>query len=151
MARFRYRMQSILDIKNKMETQAKMEYGLAQAHLNEELAKLAKLEQRRRSYERKAKALRENTLKIRDILDTQTAIERMKEYITEQKKSVQEAEKQVEAARLKLLEVMQERKTHEKLKEKAFDTFMQEEKASESKEIDQLTSYTYGKKITEDE
>ncbi len=40
-----------------------------------------------------------------------------------------------------------ERKTHEKLKEKAFEEFLMEEKRQESKEIDQLTSYTYGQRL----
>lgn len=42
---------------------------------------------------------------------------------------------------------MQERKAHEKLKENAFEEFMKEEQAQESKEIDQLTTYTHGQKI----
>ena len=44
MARFRYRMQSILDIKLKMETQAKQEFAAAQQRLNEEEEKLAALQ-----------------------------------------------------------------------------------------------------------
>jgi len=39
--------------------------------------------------------------------------------------------------------VMQERKTHEKLKEKQLELFKEELKAAESKEIDELVSYTY--------
>ena len=35
------------------------------------------------------------------------------------------------------------RKAHEKLKENAFEEFMKEEQAQESKEIDQLTTYTW--------
>jgi len=147
MARFRYRMQSILDIKNKMETQARMEFGLAQRKLQEEESKLENLHMRKLSYETKAKELLKDALKVREIIDTQTAIKRMEEYIEEQLKKVHLAEAQVEEARVKLVEVMQERKTHERLKEKAFENFQQEEKASESKEIDQLTSYTYGRKI----
>lgn len=142
-------MQSILDIKNKMETQAKMEFGLAQAKLNEEEAKLENLRMRKRDYESKAQELLKDALKVREILDTQTAIKRMQEYMEEQIKQVQLAQEQVEEARQKLVEVMQERKTHERLKEKAFETFMQEERANESKEIDQLTSYTYGRKQEE--
>jgi len=34
----------------------------------------------------------------------------------------------------------------EKLREKAFETFIKEENARESKEVDELTSYTYGQK-----
>ena len=71
MAKFRYRMQSILNIKYQLETQAKMELGKAQ---------------------------------------------------------------------------MQERKMHEKLKEKALLQFLDEEKAAEAKVVDELTSYTYGQR-----
>lgn len=150
MAKFRYRMQSILDIKNKMETQARMEYGLARLRLNEEEEKLKKLRLRKQSYEQKATKLLQDALKVREIIDTQTAIKRMEEYIDEQCIVIHIEEKKVEEARLKLIAVMQERKTHEKLKEKAFETFRQEENANESKEIDQLTSYTYGKRIVEE-
>ena len=41
---------------------------------------------------------------------------------------------------------MQERKTQETLREKAFDAFVREENRAESKVIDELTSYTYGQK-----
>ena len=43
-------------------------------------------------------------------------------------------------------EVMQERKIHEKLREKAFDEFKQELAVAETKEIDELVSYTYNNK-----
>ena len=38
---------------------------------------------------------------------------------------------------------MKDRKTHEKLREKAFEQFKEDLKAEEVKEIDQLTSYTH--------
>ena len=52
MARFRYSMQSILDIKLKMENQAKQEFSAARAALDEEEAKLQRLFDRKREYER---------------------------------------------------------------------------------------------------
>ena len=41
---------------------------------------------------------------------------------------------------------MQERKIHEKMREKAFERFVAEVNAAEVKEIDELTSYVYGNK-----
>ena len=38
---------------------------------------------------------------------------------------------------------MKERKPDEKLREKKFDEFQKEERDNESKEIDQLVSFTY--------
>ena len=45
---------------------------------------------------------------------------------------------------------IQERKIHEKLRENAYEEYLLEEKAAENREIDELTSYTYGQKKSED-
>lgn len=146
MAKFHYRMQSILDIKRKMETQAKMEFGQAQSKLLEEQERLEQLYQRKEAYLEEARMLRLNSLKVQELRDNEYAMARMEEFIMTQMENVQKAEDAVEAAREKLKEVMMERKTHEKLREKAFEQFMKDVNASESKEVDELTSYTYGQK-----
>lgn len=146
MAGFHYKMQNILNIKEKMEGQAKMDFSRAQMKLNQEKEKLAALRERREGYFAEAVTLRSGGLRVRDILDNREAIARMDEYIEAQTAQVVVADKIVEEARMRLQEVMQERKTQEKLREKAFEEFMKEENAKESKEIDELTSYTYGRK-----
>ncbi len=45
---------------------------------------------------------------------------------------------------------MKERKIHETLREKAFGIFLVEENRREGKEVDELTSYTYGKRSKEE-
>ena len=45
-------------------------------------------------------------------------------------------------------EAMKEVKVQEKLREHAFEEFVEEQKAVESKEIDELVSYRYGQKGT---
>lgn len=147
MAVFRYKMQSILDIKLKMETQAKQEFAQAKLVLDREEEKLENLYTRKRGYEEHAKELLKGKLDLQEIGDNNVAILRTEEYILEQKKRVSKAEQLLEKARVKLQEVMQERKVQETLKEKAFEAFLQEEKQQESKEIDQLTSYKYGQKL----
>jgi len=149
MAKFKYRMQNILDIKNQMESQAKLEYAHARMVLNEEEEKLRKLHSRKNSYENEARKLLNDSLKVNKIIETQHAIKRMDELIEEQVLSVRFAEKKMNEAEIKLTELMKERKTHENLREKALDEFVKEINASESKEIDQLTSYRFGKKITQ--
>lgn len=146
MAKFQYRMQSILNIKLKMEDQAKMQFAQAQAKLNEEEEKLQSLINRKSQYESELKKLLQTILDIPKIDEMQNAIMRMEEFILEQKKEVDKAARAVEKAREKLTEVMMERKSHEKLKENAFEQFIQELNSAEGKEIDELTSYTYGQK-----
>ncbi len=147
MGRFRYRMQSILDIKIKMETQAKQNFAAAKKALDEEVEKLETLYERKMAYEEEARVLLAGTLDVLEITTNKEAILRMEEYITLQKQVIERARQRVENARITLREVMQEREIQEKLKEKAFENFIAEEKALESKEIDQLVSYTYGKRI----
>lgn len=146
MAKFRYRMQSILNIKNQMETQAKMELGQAQRRLNEEEEQLAHLFDRKRHYLEEGRRIRLDSLKVQSLRDNEYAVARIDEFIETQKENVKKAEKKVEEAREKLEEVMKERKAQEKLREKAFEQFIKEENAKESKEVDELTSYTYGQK-----
>jgi len=150
MAKFRYSMQSILNIKMKMETLAKQEFSAARAALDEEEKRLQGLFDRKSGYERRAKELLSGSLKLREIEENKNAILCMEDYIVQQRVRVNVAEQNLEAARVRLTAVMMERKTHETLKEKAFEAFLMEEKRQESKEIDQLTSYTYGQRISEE-
>lgn len=147
MAKFKYRMQSILDVKMKLEVQAKQEFSAAKALLDEEEEKLGKLILRKNGYEEKAKELLAGTLQVQEIQDNKNAILKMDEYIELQKEQIKKAEKKLEAARVRLTELMQDRKMHEKLKEKAFEEFLEDIKKQESKEVDELTSYTYGQRI----
>lgn len=147
MAVFRYRMQSILNIKLKMETQAKQEFAQAKLVLDREEERLQELYEQKSFYEKRAASLLSGKLDLLEIAANKEAILKIEEYIAEQKKRVDKAKQLLENAREKLREVMQERKVQEALKEKAFEEFLMEEKQQESKEIDQLTSYTYGQKL----
>ncbi len=146
MAKFIYRMQNILNLKLKLEEQQKMEFAAARKRLDEEEEKLGLLLQRKADYEEEGRKLREDNLKVRDILDNGNALIQMDEYIAVQKIEIRKAEEALEKERQKLQEAVQERKIQEKLRENAFEVFMKEENARESKEVDELVSYTYGQK-----
>lgn len=150
MSKFVYRMQNILNIKSKLEEQAKMDYGLARARLNEEEEKLEVLQQRKADYEETARLALKDALHVREIRENKEALLRMDELMELQRLEIQKAQQKLEEARVKLQDAVQERKIQEKLRENAFEGFMQEEKARESREIDELTSYTYGQKTMEE-
>ncbi len=149
MAKFHYSMQSILDIKLKMEEQAKQEFSAAKAALDKEQARLDHLIRRREEYERKAESLLTGSLKLQEIEENRNAVLSMDGFIADQRLNVEAAERGLEQAREQLTEVMRERKTHENLKEKAFEQFLEDEKHREGKEVDELTSYVYGQRINE--
>lgn len=136
-------MQNILDVKVKMESQAKIAYGIANTKLLEEQSVLREIMKRRTGYENEARELVNGAINVQKIRDCKKAIDTMKSKQRVQMMNVHVAEKNLEAARIHLNKVMVERKTHEKLRERAFEEFRQEIQYAENKEIDELVSYTY--------
>lgn len=151
MAKFFYRMQNILDIKYKLEEQAKQEYMAVRVRLNEAIAELDNLEKRKSAYMTLYRQLVSRKLKILEIEECKNAIILMDEYIYNQKLVVQRIERELDIAAQKMNVAMQERKIHEKLKENQFEEFLQEINQEEMKEIDQLVSYQYNNKDGEEE
>ncbi|MCI8490615.1 MAG: flagellar export protein FliJ [Lachnospiraceae bacterium] len=146
MAVFRYKLQSILDIKQKLEEQEKIAFGLAAAKLEEEQEALQKLLIQKAGYDRQSRKLVEGTINLIEINACRKAIEIMKTRIRGQMLEVHKAERQLDQVRQRLNEVMIERKTYEKLREKEFEAFQQELLYEEKKEVDELVSYTYHQK-----
>lgn len=146
MAKFRYRMQNILNIKEKLEEQEKQKFAVLRQKLTEEEQLLAHLEEKKELLAQEARRMREDKLNILEIKENTAAREYMDDQIKQQLMRVRIAEKNLDAARMRMQRAMQERKVQEKLKEHAFEEFLQEENRNELKEIDELTSYVYGKK-----
>ena len=150
MARFVYRMQSVLNIKQKTEGQVKMEFAEAQAELNRQSDILNGYINRKEQYLLEAEELRNaETLKLQDILDNQYATAQMDSMIVAQLKNVKKAEADVEKVRIRLTRAIQERKMQETLRDRAFAEYLEEEKQEEAKETDQRTSFTYTKRQRE--
>lgn len=146
MAKFIFSMQNILNIKQKLEEQAKMEFAHARMLLDEEEARLLALLKRKADYEEEGRHLRDDKLHVQDIIDNKNAIITIDGYIDLQRLEVKKAEDNLELTRLKLNEAIKERKTYERLREKAFEEFIKEENAREAKEVDELVSYKHATK-----
>ena len=140
-------MQSILDLKYKTETQAKSEFSMANAELSRQEEALDALIFRRSCYFEEGKRLRESeSLPLTDIMRNDYFLSCMDEAINEQKENVKRAEEAVEEKRVKLTAEMQERKIQEKLREKAFESYLAYEKRAEALETDQRSSFIYGRR-----
>lgn len=147
MSVFRFRMQSILDMKAKLEEQAKIEFAQAQQKLLEEQELLAQIVKRKEDYIAYGVELRNKTIDVQEILDNKNAIEYTQELEKKQILAVNVAQKAVDAASRKMMEARTQTRTYEKLKEHAFEEFLQEENRAESKEIDQLNSYRSARNV----
>ena len=122
MAKFIYRLQNVLNIKYRLETQAKTAYAQALAKLSEEEAKFNELVSRRKAYEEELRQAGSDRLVLSKMQKLSEAIEVMKELIK-----------------------------HQYLNVKAFEDFKLEIAAEEKKEIDELVSFTYNDSGSEDD
>ena len=150
MARFVYRMQNILDLKEKLEEQEKNNFAMRQRQLNEELEILDGLIKHLEALQEEGKALRLSVIDVLKIKENERGVEYAEEEVKKQRVKVKVAEKNLEAARNRMQEAIKERKIHEKMREKAFERFIAEMNAAEVKEIDELTSYVYGTREPEE-
>lgn len=143
MKKFRYNMENILQVKLKLEEQAKIIYGNARLRLTKEEQKLEQMEKQKASYEDELRSYRSDKLDIMKIRHSAEDIEVMKNNIKQQIIAVKNASQRLEVARIRLNDAMVERKTHDKLKEKAFLNYMLEFDSEERKEVDELNSFHY--------
>lgn len=143
MAKFIFKLESILSIKMKLEDQAKAEYGIEIMKLREEEHKLLLLERRKSGFQQQLFESLSDRLVVLSIKRLEDSVENLKYNIRLQTAVIRKQEEVVARAREKLDNAMKERKIYEKLKEKAFEEFKAEINAQEQKEIDQLVSFRF--------
>ncbi|MBQ6814209.1 MAG: flagellar export protein FliJ [Lachnospiraceae bacterium] len=143
MAKFIYKMQNILDIKNKLETQEKTAFAIEVQKLRTEEERLERIRREIDYYTQVIRKQNDEHINIQEWKRCNEALEYKKDEEKRQIQQVKMAEKNVDIARGRLNKVMIERKTQEILKEKAFEEFLKELNESEKKEVDELVSFTY--------
>lgn len=148
MAKFIYKMQNVLNVKLRLETQAKTEYAEKMRKLQDEEDRMRQLVSQSQHYQDEVKTLTSERLDIPKIKQCNDSIKVMKDLMNEQAIKIRVAQKNLEIARGKLSTAMQERKIHEKLREEAFEEFKLELNAEEKKEIDEVVSFNYNNRET---
>lgn len=143
MLKFRYSMQGILDLKYRLEDQARGAFAAAKLRYEEEQDRLDSLKEERRFYEEGLREMMLGDLDFQEIRAVKTGIEAKEDAIKKQNRVLARAEHEMEAASDRLKELMVERKTHETLKDKAFENYLIEMAGEEMKEIDELVSYRF--------
>ena len=118
-------------------------YLNARTRLTQEEEKLKQLEMKKLALEEELRSLRMNRLDLLKIKQCEHAIEITVMNIKQQTVAVKNAAHRLEVARIRLNDAMVERKTQERLKEKAFDEYLLELEAEDRKEIDERTSFQF--------
>ncbi len=143
MAKFVYRLQNILNLKLKLEDQAKNEYAIIKKMYDDTLELKTLEEEKLHLEEAHLKMLMSKRLDFSQIRISRNGIERLKENVEKINRQLEEIRKRLNYASKKMSEAMIERKTHEKLKENAFGIFIKDTLSAENKETDELVSFKY--------
>jgi len=143
-------MENILNVKTKIEEQKKM--ALAKAMMDHKLA-LEKQATIKRELDATIEIFREKQKQSQSVSDFKRLshnVNYFEKVYKDQKQVVLKAEANVEHRRKELQKALEEKKIQEKLKEKALDLFLEEEKYKEIKILDEIVGYRYSTKSGEE-
>jgi flagellar FliJ protein len=145
MAKFIFKLQSFLGVKEKIEEQKKNEYGKALNILEEEKNKKQELLNRQVSTISHLKQKINEGIKPSEIKQYNNFISYIENEITRQEEVIIKAQKLVDRKREELVNAMKDKKILEILKENEYIEYIKEEKKAEQKFIDELVSFKYNK------
>jgi len=146
MAKFIFRLQPILGLKEKIEDLKKNEFGKAVALLAMERQKKIEMEQLKADTIDGFRDSIKQGINPDDIRQHNWYINKLKHMIEKQVQVIFRAEAHVEEKRAELVEAMREKKTLETLKENEFEEYLEEEKRAEGKIVDEIVSYQSSRK-----
>lgn len=147
MGKFKFKLQSILNLKEKMEEQKKIELGKATTYLVGQEAILKKYQISLGDLTQELHGKSGKSVYAKELLQLNHAIKYYEEEIHHQKEIIIKAKEVVEQKREALNKALIEKKTYEKLKEFALEKHLQEEQLLSNKQLDEVISYSQTKEI----
>lgn len=143
MSKFVFRLQSFLNIKEKLEEQKKTEYGKAVVKLEEAKLVLQNIFDTKKNTIICMQNSINTSINSNELQNFNTYLSFLDKEVVRQNEVIELEQKNVENARLQLVEAMKQRKMIETLKEKEKEEFFKEELKKEQKMIDELVSFKY--------
>ncbi|MDR1066928.1 MAG: flagellar export protein FliJ [Clostridiales bacterium] len=144
MAKFIFKLQKLLTIKEKIEKRAFLEFGAAMSVWEKKKKEKNRLQT---SLEKCVEAFRENAragAKPLEAIMYNGYIDALGANITEKEAEIADAEKQVKLKRLVLAEAAKERRVLENLRDRRREAYLATEQLAERRAIDEHVSYRFG-------
>lgn len=151
MAKFKFKLQSVLELKIKNEDDEKRRFAdVLQLQAREE-EHMRQLQIKRERLIRELKAKQgAGGINVTELQMYSNGVERVKHEIINQELRLREVAMMVEEQRRRLIEATQEKKIYEKLRENQEKAFKDEEEYKEKLMIDELATLKYAKIKKED-
>lgn len=140
MEKFRFRLDKVLEYREKIEDVSKAEYGKAKKNLDDEMKLFNEILSHIDSINCERDKIAASAT-IKDLRNYNLYLGKMKERLNYQKKAVEKAQAKVDMARNRLIASSIEKKTLENLKDRDFNNYLYRMQKEEEKIIDQVVSY----------
>ncbi|MDI6703075.1 MAG: flagellar export protein FliJ [bacterium] len=138
MPRFSFKLQRVLDIKERKEEQLKGELANVKREYEEEEEILHSLERSHSIYLDRLRRHQLNTISIQEVRWYQTYLSKLVNDISSQSQKLEDLLRRIDELKEKLIEVSKERRVLEKLKERKWDEFKHEVEYLEQETLDEI-------------
>lgn len=143
MAKFKYKFEGLLNLREKLEDAKQREYADSLMKLREKEEIKSKVKKSLDYNMLMLKQVTSSELDPREIAMHQQYNKVLKKHMIVVTKDVKNAKKESESKRVELLEAMKSKKTLAILKDKQYEQFLDEEKKMDQQMIDQIVSFSY--------
>lgn len=143
MAKFKFRMEQILNIKRQMEESIKIDLANAIRNIKEEKDKLDSLNMQKKDNIGQFKESMAKGMNVQKMKEYNSFIDLLETRINSQKKAINEAETVADKIRERLVQVVKEKKILEKLKEKQFEDWKLDQQKREELTLGEIAGYKY--------
>lgn len=150
MAKFAFKLQSLLNVKTQMEDSVKNELGKATKRLEEEKAVLRQIEGEMHNCILKFNSESAAGVRVEKLKEYSLYVSYLKEKAGGQKDHINIAREIVDNYREQLIRVMQEKEMLEKLKEAKYQEYLKDSLREEQRINDEIISFKYMNTLTED-
>lgn len=141
MIKFEFAFEQIYRIKQKLEEQKKLELGEATLQLTREQTKYKDLEDKCEHLSLAFHDETKHTINVFELRTLSASIKFYHEELLAQERRVKKAESNVVKKRQALLEAVAQRQIYEKLKEKAYEQYLEDEKKADNLLMDEIAGY----------
>lgn len=143
---FKFKLETILSLREKVEESKKRELGSAVAEEEQLNAQKRRLQEEKAATSQRIKACHTDQVDLASLKMLHQYRLRMDREIETKEKACHEARQQVMEKREELLKALKDRKILENLKAIEKEVYIEEEKREEQRQIDDRVTYQYGVK-----
>ncbi|HHU64381.1 MAG TPA: flagellar export protein FliJ [Clostridiales bacterium] len=138
---FKYRYQKLLDLKISEESSKKLEIAQVSSKLAEEMNKLKEILDKKQNFLQEYRQKVSGTIDLPYTIDCSYFMRMIRDIQRRQQQIIYSLETELEGLRRELLDIIKEKKKHEKLREKDYQHYLYESSRIAEKLVDDLVSY----------